>query len=198
MSKLYFRYGAMGCGKSSSILQVIHNYEEKGMKAILVKPAVDTKGGDKVVSRIGIERKVDVLLSRGKSLIPYVEEHKDLSAIIVDEAQFLEEKQVDDLYYITKMYDIPVLCYGLRCDFLMNGFEGAPRLLLIADTIEEIKSICECGVKATQNLRLVNGVPTFEGDQIAIDGENDVSYIGVCGKCYITMRNNKQKDENIV
>lgn len=193
MSKLYFRYGAMGCGKSSSILQVIHNYEEKGMKAILVKPAVDTKGGDKVVSRIGIERKVDVLLSRGKSLIPYVEEHKDLSAIIVDEAQFLEEKQVDDLYYITKMYDIPVLCYGLRCDFLMNGFEGAPRLLLIADTIEEIKSICECGVKATQNLRLVNGVPTFEGDQIAIDGENDVSYIGVCGKCYIRMRNNKPK-----
>ena len=193
MSKLYFRYGAMGCGKSSSILQVIHNYEEKGMKAILVKPAVDTKGGDKVVSRIGIERKVDILLQRGESLIPYVEENSDISAIVVDEAQFLEEKQVDDLYYITKVFNIPVLCYGLRCDFLMNGFEGAPRLLLIADTIEEIKSICECGVKATQNLRLVNGVPTFEGDQIAIDGENDVSYIGVCGKCYIRMRNKKPK-----
>ena len=193
MSKLYFRYGAMGCGKSSSILQVIHNYEEKGMKAILVKPAVDTKGGNKVVSRIGIERKVDILLQRGESLIPYVEENSDISAIVVDEAQFLEEKQVDDLYYITKTFNIPVLCYGLRCDFLMNGFEGAPRLLLIADTIEEIKSICECGVKATQNLRLVNGVPTFEGDQIAIDGENDVSYIGVCGKCYIRMRNKKPK-----
>ena len=110
------------------------------------------------------------------------------AAIIVDEAQFLTPAQVDELYFLAKFYDVPVLCYGLRCDFRMEGFEGSTRLLQIADDIEELKTICQCGAKATQNLRLINGEPVFEGEQIEIDDHTKVEYDGVCGKCYLKLR----------
>lgn len=187
MSKLYFRYGAMGSGKTAALLQVAHNYEQKGMKVVVVKPSIDTKAQEKVSSRIGIERKVDVLLAPSDKLIDKMEPVKP-HAIIVDEAQFLTRAQVNELYIIAKQYDIPVLCYGLRCDFQMYGFEGSIRLLEIADDIEELKTICQCGAKATQNLRLLNGEPVFEGEQVVIDDHTQVEYEGVCGKCYLKSR----------
>ena len=146
MSKLYFRYGAMNSGKTTALLQVAHNYEEKGMHPIIIKPTIDTKGENKVISRIGIEREVDYLIAPDYN----IEVNMDLvgvDAIIVDEAQFLTREQVEQLYHITKYYSIPVLCYGLRCDFQMQGFPGSTRLLEIADSLEELKTICSCGRK---------------------------------------------------
>ena len=177
----------MSSGKTAALLQVAHNYERQGMKVIVVKPSIDTKAQDKVSSRIGIERPVDVLLAPNEKLIEKMEPVKP-HAIIVDEAQFLTGAQVIELYIMTKQYDIPVLCYGLRCDFQMHGFEGSTRLLEIADDIEELKTICKCGSKATQNLRLINGEPVFEGEQVVIDDHTKVEYEGVCGKCYLKSR----------
>lgn len=188
MSKLYFRYGAMNCGKTSALLQVAHNYEEKGMTVLLVKPSIDTKAEDKVSSRIGLERKVDILLDSTDVIIDKMDIEKR-HVIIVDEAQFLTEKQVDELYYITKIYDVPVLCYGLRADFKMQGFDGSTRLLQIADDIEEMKTICNCGSKATQNIRKINGKVVFNGEQVIIDNSDKVEYESVCGKCYLKLKN---------
>ena len=191
MSKLYFRYGAMSSGKTAALLQVAHNYERQGMTIVLVKPSVDTKGNEKVVSRLGIEREVDIVLAPNEELLTRMKLVKP-HAIIVDEAQFLTVAQVDELFLISKKYDIPVLCYGLRCDFQMQGFEGSTRLLLVADDIEELKTICPCGSKATQNLRLINNEPVFEGEQIVIDDHTKVEYEGVCGKCYLRLRKRLQ------
>lgn len=194
MAKLYFRYGAMNSGKTTMLLQTAHNYEEQGMKIIIIKPMVDTKGKDKIISRLGIERTVDIRLTEQDSIMDCIrEKYKNNAfkpnAIIVDEAQFLQPFQVDELFELTKTFDIPVLAYGLRCDFRMSGFPGATRLLEIADDITELKTICKCGKKATQNLRFVNGEPTFNGDIISIDGaSNEIEYKSVCGKCYLKIR----------
>ena len=192
MSKLYFRYGAMNSGKTTALLQVAHNYEEKGMHPIIIKPLIDTKGNNKVISRIGIEREVDYLIAPDYDIEVNIN-LVGVDAIIVDEAQFLTKKQVEQLYRITKYYSVPVICYGLRCDFQMKGFPGSTRLLEIADSLEELKTICSCGKKATQNLRLVNGKPTFEGEQVEIDNQNDIKYDSVCGRCYFDL---KFKGEN--
>lgn len=180
----------MGSGKTTALLQVAYNYEQKGMYIVLIKPTVDTKGEASVVSRIGLERPVDVLLGADDEVIQKMEPRKP-DAVIVDEAQFLTPKQVDELYYFTKEYNIPVLCYGLRADFMMQGFEGSTRLLQIADDIEELKTICSCGEKATQNLRKENGTPVFSGEQVVIDGAPQVEYEGVCGKCYLKLKREK-------
>lgn len=189
MAKLYFRYSAMNAGKSTLAIQVAHNYEEQNGKVLVWKSTIDTKGEDTIISRISIKRKVDNLLNNTSSPLNIIKEKlkkENIDAIIVDEAQFLTENQVDELYYISKRFNISVLCYGLRCDFMMKPFPGSARLLAIADSIEESKTLCECKKrKATQNLRLINGIPTFEGEQIAIDGEYNVTYISVCGNCYI-------------
>ena len=188
MSKLYFRYGAMNSGKTAALLQVAHNYEEKGMRVIVIKPSIDTKGDNKVTSRLGIERKVDVMLAPDEGVMEHMVLDKP-DAIIIDEAQFLSTDQVDELYAITKVFfGVPVLAYGLRCDFQMNGFPGASRLLELADDIEELKTICKCGRKATQNIRLIDGEPTFEGSQVAIDGTANITYDSVCGECYLKLR----------
>ena len=211
MSKLYFRYGAMNSGKTTLLLQVAHNYKERGMEVLIIKPSVDTKGQEKIVSRLGIERGVDALLKPEDGVmagLQYLTEaqaeqtiESELSkfmdtrerilgakCILVDEAQFLSAKQVDELYWITKKFDIPVICYGLRCDFTMTGFPGATRLLEIADDIEELKTICACGSKATQNIRKINGQPVFEGEQVCIDNQAVVKYESACGKCYLKKR----------
>ena len=173
MSKLYFRYGAMESGKSTSLLQVVHNYKDKDKTVFLLKPQIDTKGDRHVVSRIGIQSDVDALVAEDQSIFDILmslsnTNFEKIDAVIIDEAQFLTPDQIDQLYYMTKQYDIPILCYGLRCDFQMKGFPGATRLLEIADSIEELKTICKCGSKATQNMRYLNGIPTFNGDQVAI------------------------------
>lgn len=189
LAKLYFRYGAMNCGKSTNLMQVAHNYEERGMKVIIIKPLIDTKGGNKVVSRLGIAREVDLLLERDRNVYDEVkrwnEEKFKIDCILVDEAQFFARHQIDELFEIAVRMDIPVICYGLRTDFQMEGFEGSERLLLIAHSIEELKTICSCGKKAILNGRKVNGKFVFEGEQVAIDRENNIEYESLCGECYL-------------
>lgn len=191
MAKLYYRYGAMNCGKTTALIQVAYNYEQEGMYILLFKPASDTKGEDKVVSRIGVERKVDVLLDDKHHVYDYLDVDNLPDAIIVDEAQFLQPFQVDELYQVSKELDVPTLTYGLRNDFQMNTFPGSARLLSLADDIEELKNICSCGKKATQNLRLINGIPVFEGESIVIDQPDneqaEVKYKAVCGRCYLEL-----------
>ncbi len=190
MAKLWYRYSAMNAGKSTMAMQVAHNYEELEGKVLVWKPMIDTKGEDTIVSRIGITRKVDRLLSEEEAPINIIKrelnKREHIDAIIIDEAQFLTKEQVNELFYISKKFDITVLCYGLRCDFQMKPFPGSARLLAIADSIEELKTMCKCKKrKATQNLRFINGLPTFEGEQVAIDGKDQITYESVCGECYI-------------
>ena len=190
MAKLFFRYGAMNSGKSTLLLQTAHNYEENGMKVLIVKPKIDTKGNNKVVSRIGAERKVDLLLGKKDNLYKIVcNKYKDIDCILIDEAQFLEAKQVDSCMDVVVNLNIPVICYGLRTDFQRKTFPGSARLLAIAHTIEEMKTICKCGAKAIFVGRYVNGKFTTKGSQVAIDGENNITYKSMCAKCY-------QKEEN--
>lgn len=188
MSKLYFRYGAMNSGKSTHLMQVAYNYEERGMKVILIKPFTDTKGGDKLVSRLGVERRVDLVIYEEDNVVEkvkqYIELNGNINCILVDEVQFLKENQIDHLFEISVVLDIPVICYGLRTDFKMQGFEGSTRLLLLAHSIEEMKTICKCGKKAILNGRKINNKFVFEGAQVAIDNVDNVEYESLCGHCY--------------
>lgn len=191
MAKLFFRYGAMNSGKSTLLMQVAYNYEERGMRVLVMKPGCDTKGGEKVVSRLGVTRKVDRIITAEADCRELVEgalESGPIHCVLVDEAQFLQPRQVDELFAVVMDYDIPVICYGLRTDFLGEGFPGSMRLLLLAHAIEELKTICHCGRKATMNVRKINGVYVFEGDQVAIDGEDQVEYESFCGQCYFAER----------
>jgi len=191
MSKLYFRYGAMNCGKSSLLMQVAYNYNEKGRKVVIIKSSIDTKADDNLYSRIGLKRKVDILIKPNQSFEKYYEEwSKDISCILVDESQFLSAKQVEELWYVTKILNIPVICYGLRTDFTTNLFVGSKRLLELADEIEELITICKCGKRAKFNARFVDGKFTLKGDSVLIDGSNsNVVYEPMCGKCYIEEKN---------
>ena len=193
MAKLYFRYGAMNSGKSTALMQVAHNYEERGMQVLIIKPSIDTKGGDKLVSRLGVTRMVDVSATPELNLFSLV---KDLAGrgnapacILIDESQFLTPEQVEQLLQITVELNIPVIAYGLRTDFLMRGFPGSTRLLELAHAIEEMKTICTCGRKATFNGRKINGEFVFEGDQVVIDeGTHNVEYESLCAQCYFSAR----------
>ncbi len=194
MAKLYFRYGAMNSGKSTLLLQVAYNYEERGMKVLLMKPGIDTKGGEKIVSRLGVERQVDSIITKDadcRTLIKSVLDDRKIDCILVDEAQFLSRVQVDQLFSVVMDLGIPTICYGLRTDFLGEGFEGATRLLQVAHSLEELKTICHCGRKAILNLRKVNGNVVFAGDQVAIDGQDQVDYEAYCGQCYFEERRKK-------
>lgn len=193
MSKLYFRYGAMNCGKSALLLQAVHNYESRNMNVLVLKPFIDSKGGNTVVSRIGLARSVDHLIKPEEDLYKYLKKITGVSCIFVDEAQFLERSQVDDLLRIVVDYDVPIICYGLRTDFNTNGFPGSTRLLEIAHSVEELKTICDCGKKATFNARMVNGEFVFDGEQVAIDGEDEVTYESLCPKCYYKKRDSYLK-----
>ena len=186
MSKLYYRYGAMNSGKTTLLLQVAHNYEERGMKVLILKPKIDTKGDNKIVTRIGLKRKVDHLVSKDENLTSYLNSiPKDIACILVDESQFLTRDQVDELFMFSKLKDVAVICYGLRSDFKTMSFPGSLRLFEVADVMEELYTICRCGKRAKFNARIVNGEFTSNGDQVAIDGENEVTYESLCGKCYL-------------
>ena len=195
MSKLYFRYGAMNSGKSTNLMQVAYNYEERGMRVVLIKPSTDKKGGDKLVSRLGVERKVDLLINDEQNIYEEVKKWEDnkykIDCILVDEVQFLKSHQIDELFEIAVCLDRPVICYGLRTDFKMQGFEGSTRLLLLAHSIEELKTICKCGRKAVLNGRKINGKFVFEGEQVAIDNVDNVEYESLCGHCYFKFKNEK-------
>ena len=193
MSKLYFRYGAMNSGKSTNLMQVAYNYEERGMKVLLIKPSTDKNGGDKLVSRLGVESKVDLLINDDQNIYNEVKKWQDekykIDCILVDEVQFFKAYQIDQLFEIAVCLDIPVICYGLRTDFKMQGFEGSTRLLLLAHSIEELKTICKCGKKAILNGRKINGKFVFEGEQVAIDNIDNVEYESLCGHCYFKFKN---------
>ena len=192
--KLYFRYGAMNSGKSTALLQAAHNYEERGQKVLIIKPKIDTKDGGKVSSRLGVSRKCDYLVEN--DLFENITSKFDLldyDCILVDEVQFLKREDINDLMKIVVLFDIPVMCYGLRLDFAGNGFEGSTRLLEIADHLEELRTICRCGSKATHNIRKVNGAAVFDGDVVVIDNSKTVEYEGVCAKCFHKAKYGKEK-----
>ena len=191
MAKLYFRYGAMNSGKSTALMQVAHNYEEQGMQVLILKPQVDTKGGGELVSRLGVRRKADLLIPPEADVFEAVRaasQTQKLACVLCDESQFFTPAQAEQLFMVTVDLNIPVICYGLRSDFSLKGFPGSTRLLELAHTIEEMKTICTCGRKATCNCRKVNGVFVFEGEQVAIDLENDVQYVSMCPQCYFRER----------
>lgn len=184
MSKLYFRYSAMNSGKTTSLIQTAFNYEERGMQVVIIKPATDTKGGTDVLSRLGVERKVNIILDKDQSVIDALVDYPEVRCVLVDEAQFLQPQQVDDLFWYATKANVPVIAFGLRTDFQTVGFPGATRLLELAHDLQELKTICRCGKKAILNGRKVNGKFIFEGNQVAIEGEHDIQYESLCASCY--------------
>lgn len=191
MAKLFFRYGTMNSGKSTALMQVAYNYEERGMNVLLIKAAIDTKGDRHVESRLGLRREVDILAGAELDLFCEIESRTQktpVACVLVDEAQFLTHAQAGQLFEVAVLQNIPVICYGLRTDFLANGFPGATRLLELAHSVEEMKTICACGKKAMFNARKVNGRYVFTGEQVAIDMEGGVEYEPLCGECYFKER----------
>ena len=193
MSKLYFRYGAMNSGKSTSLLQAAYNYEERGQQVLLAKPQIDTKGQSYIISRLGVRRPVDFTVTPDQDIYAVFQLERarvlresglPVSCLLVDEAQFFSEAQVDDLLRIAILEGVPVLAYGIRTDFQTVAFPGSRRLLEIAHSLEELKTICRCGRKAVFNARKIGDQYVFDGDQVAIDGV-DVSYESLCGACYL-------------
>jgi thymidine kinase len=182
VAKLYFRYGAMNSGKSTSLIQVAHNYEERGQRVLVVKPAIDTKS-PAVLSRISVAREVDLVVEPDTALRDAALAGGAPDCVLVDEAQFLTGPQVEDLFRLAVLDGIPVIAYGLRTDFRTRGFPGSLRLMELAHSIEELKTICRCGRKETLNARTVDGEFTQAGSQVAIEGE--VGYESMCGTCYL-------------
>jgi thymidine kinase len=197
----------MNSGKSTALLQAAYNYEERGQRVLLAKPAIDTKEADHISSRLGMTREVDFLIGpdadlRGlfaehrarvraaasDTLLPDTHAPRDVACLLVDEAQFLTREQVDDLLRIAVMDGVPVLAYGIRTDFQTQAFPGSRRLMELAHSLEELKTICRCGRKAIFNARLVGGRFVFDGDQVAIDEltTERVTYESMCAQCYLT------------
>lgn len=199
MAKLYFRYGAMNSGKSTGLLQAAFNYEERGQRVLIAKPEKDTKSDVEIVSRLGMSRSVDFLIPAGARVWDLFAakaagddpdallEHVDIqpvACLLIDEAQFLEPEQVDDLFRIAVRNNVPVLAYGIRTDFRTRMFPGSLRLMELAHTLEELKTICRCGRKAIFNTRRMGDQVVFDGEQVAIDGQ-EVWYESLCGSCYL-------------
>ena len=183
MAKLYFKYGAMGSSKSAQALITKFNYEERGMKVWLLKPSADTRdGADVIRSRIGLWAKAEII-TPDTSITDRFSHLTDIDVIIADECQFFTPEQIDELRYLVDYQNIPVLCFGLRTDFRTKLFPGSMRLFECADSITEIKTICECGAKASVNARMdENGNILTEGEQVMIGG-ND-RYIALCFRCW--------------
>lgn len=194
MAKLYFRYGAMNSGKSTALLQAAYNYEERGQRVLLAKPGVDAKGDHDIVSRLGVTRSVDFLIGEEADVLELFFAHRravlassgsPVACLLIDEAQFLSPAQVNDLLRIAVVQDVPVLAYGIRTDFRTDAFPGSARLLEIAHSLEELKTICRCGRKALFNARRIGDRFVFDGAQVAIDTVFDVSYESLCAECYL-------------
>lgn len=183
----------MNSGKSTAMLQAAYNYEERGQHVLIAKPSIDTKGDLQIVSRLGVTRDADFLIAPDTLVRAEFAERRDevrrdtgsdVSCLLIDEAQFLTAEQADDALRIAIMDGVPVLAYGIRSDFQTAGFPGSIRLLEIAHSLEELKTICRCGRKAIFNARRIGDQYVFDGAQVAIDGE-DVTYESLCGACYL-------------
>ena len=185
MAKLYFKYGAMGSSKTAQALITKYNYEENDLNVWLIKPSADTRDGVNILrSRIGLEAEVNIITPDTDAYDLFVKTKKgNCDVIIVDECQFMTAKQIDELRAIVNDFNVPVLCFGLRTDFQTKLFPGSMRLMELADCIEEIKTMCDCGAKATVNARISDGFIVTEGAQVVLGG-ND-SYIAMCHRCYV-------------
>jgi thymidine kinase len=190
----------MNSGKSTSLLQAAYNYEERGQHVLLAKPEIDTKGAEHISSRLGVTREADFLIPpdadlrelfaayrRAVRAAASMDAEADVACLLIDEAQFLTREQVDDLLRIVVLDGVPVLAYGIRTDFRTRAFPGSERLMELAHSLEELKTICRCGRKALFNARLVGGRFVFDGDQIAIDelSADTVTYESMCADCYL-------------
>lgn len=186
MTKLCFKYATMNSGKTIDLLRTAYNYEENGYKVLVMKPSVDTKGDNKIVTRIGLSRDVDILIQKDSNAFELLKDKvNDISAVFIDEAQFLTTNQVRQLFEFAHVFKIPVMCYGLRNNFKMKAFEGSAELLAISDDLQEIKTMCSCGQTARYVGRKLNGVYEKDGPEIVIDGTNNYEYIPLCGDCYL-------------
>lgn len=196
MAKLYYIYGAMGCGKTIDLLKTVYNYEERGQSVLVFTSSKDNRSGfGKIKTRVGLERDA-IPITDDMDIYNYVLKYpKKVDCILVDEINLLKKKHIDSLSDIVDFLDIPVMCYGLRTDFLSNTFEGSKRLLEIADSIQEMKTICDCGKKAIINMRISDGKVVTEGDQIFVGGNE--SYKAVCRRCYKDYISNYKKNETL-
>ncbi len=197
MAKLYFKFGAMGCSKTAQALITKFNYEERNMKVLLLKPAIDNRDGANTVrSRIGLHEEAVAVKEDENLYEKYLKNFSDCNVIIVDECQFLTPEQVDQLADIVIEKNIPVLCFGLSTDFTTHLFPGSKRLFEIAQSITEIKSVCTCGAKATVNARLDDkGNVVTEGSQVCIGG-ND-RYVAMCRKCWLQRLKRQSENKGI-
>lgn len=200
MADLSFIYGTMESGKTTKLLQDNYNYTKHGYKVIIVKPKLDTKGGDTVVNRKKDSAKVDIILDKSDSILSKdnLKIALDAKAILIDEAQFFTHEQVVDFWKLAHIFGISVICYGLKNDFKGYLFEGTAALLSYADSKTELTVKCECGETAVFNARCVGGDFTSEGTTVAIDGEDDVSYVPLCGNCYLHKVLNKSSVDDII
>ena len=192
MAKLYFKFGAMGCSKTAQALITKFNYEERGMKVLLLKPAIDDRENAPVVrSRIGLEAPCVMVPEDMDLYTLYRDTYPGTDVVIVDECQFLTPEQVDQLGQIVLDMDIPVLCFGLSTDFMTHLFPGSKRLFEIAESITEIKSVCRCGAKATVNARFDDeGNIVYKGQQILIGGNG--RYEAMCRRCWQRIRKEQE------
>lgn len=194
MAKLHFKYGAMNSGKSDTLIKTAFNYTERGLNIATVKPSIDTKSAASIVARGGAERIVDILaapetnLRQAISLFMAEKALQRLNCVLVDESQFLSRDQINQLFDTAKIDDISVIAYGLRADFRTDLFPGSKRLFELADNIEKLPTMCGCGSQAEFNCRKQGNKYVFEGEQVAIDGEEAVTYDSLCGGCYTKER----------
>ena len=188
----------MNSGKSDTLIKTAYNYTERGLSIVTIKPSVDTKGDNYITARGGAKRQVDILatpkMNIRTELKKFQKAHsiEKISAVLIDEAQFLTEEQIDQLLITAKSDSVSVIAYGLRADFKTQLFPGSKRLLEIADNIEKLPTMCRCGSQAEFNCRKVNDRYVFEGEQVAIDGEQAVTYDSLCGSCYLEEKANEQ------
>lgn len=170
--RLFFRYGTMGCGKSTSLLQVQHNYKTQGLDTLVIKPSFDDRDGDEIQARIGIKAKVDMLVSQKDSIFDLVSDHVnevgEVACVLVDEANFLTVDQARELWLVATLLSIPVIAYGLRVDYRGEGFPASKELLTLAHRIEELKTVDQTGKKCTMHLRSIGGEYVFEGEGLIV------------------------------
>ena len=187
MAKLLFKYATMNSGKTIDLLRTAFNYEENNGKVLIIKPKIDSKGENKISSRVGLERKVDFLVCYDDELFELFKGNLDgVDAILVDEAQFFSKKQIDDLSTITRVMNIDVICYGLRVNFRGELFEGSKKLFEVADSIDELVTLCKCRKVARFVGRKEDGIFKLDGPEIVIDGSiKNIEYVPLCKDCYL-------------
>ena len=197
MAKLLFKYATMNSGKTLDLLRTAHNYEENNGKVLILKPKLDTKGEEKISSRLGLERKVDFLVFYDDNMFDLLKGNlENVDVILVDEAQFFSKKQIEDLSIICKVMNIDIICYGLRVNFRGTLFEGSKKLFEVADKVDELVTLCECRKVARFVGRKVNGEYKTNGPEIIIDGsDKKIEYVPLCKECYLKKVNKIDFDE---